>query len=466
MIQAAAIYARISSDPDGTRLGVDRQVQDCRALADGRGWPVVKTFIDDDVSAYDGRPRPEYRRLLDAIKDGGIDAVVVWHLDRLHRHPKELEAFFETCDSAGVRDLASVSGDVDLSTDDGRFLARILGAVSRKESDDKSRRIRRKHEELAATGKLSGGGTRPFGYEQDRKTVVPSEAAVIREVADRVLSGDSLRSIARDLDSRGVATITGTEWSPTTLRNLVMSARISGQREHKGRIVTDAEWDPIVTPAQTDRLRAVLGDPRRRTSRTPRRYLLTGSLRCSLCGATLVARPRQDGRRRYVCATGPGFSGCGKIAVIADELEALIVEMVLYRLDTPELATALTTGTTTTDRDLADLSDRITQAEAQLEELALEYGNQTISMTEWLTARKPIEQRAETARKALSRLNKTTAIDHYIGQSQILRDAWTGLTLSRQKAIVAALLDRALISPAVRGRNRFDPSRVQPVWRM
>jgi DNA invertase Pin-like site-specific DNA recombinase len=136
---------------------------------------------------------------------------VVWHLDRLQRQPKEREEFFDVCDAAGVTHLASVSGDVDLATHDGRFLARILGAVSKKESDDKSRRIRRKALELAQAGKIGGGGTRPYGYEPDRRTIRHSEAHIIREAAARILAGHSLRSLCNDLNARGGNTVTGVE---------------------------------------------------------------------------------------------------------------------------------------------------------------------------------------------------------------------------------------------------------------
>jgi len=56
---------------------------------------------------------------------------VVWHLDRLHRqHAGSWRKFFDVVDAAGISKLASVTGDVDLGTHDGRFMARILGAVS------------------------------------------------------------------------------------------------------------------------------------------------------------------------------------------------------------------------------------------------------------------------------------------------------------------------------------------------
>ena len=82
-----------------------------------------------------------------------------------------------------------MSGDIDLTTHDGQFQARILGAVAKKESDDKSRRIRRKHEEIAASGKVSGGGSRPYGYEADKLTIRPAEAAIVAECAARAACG-------------------------------------------------------------------------------------------------------------------------------------------------------------------------------------------------------------------------------------------------------------------------------------
>src|SRR5579871_4761609 len=119
MAERAAVYARISDDREGLALGVSRQVQDCRRLAEQRGWRVAEVYVDNDASAWRGRSRPEYRRLLEDVKSGVVDAVVVWALDRLHRAPRELEEFFEVCDAAGVTALASVSGDVDLGTHDG-----------------------------------------------------------------------------------------------------------------------------------------------------------------------------------------------------------------------------------------------------------------------------------------------------------------------------------------------------------
>ena len=74
---------------------------DCRALAERRGWVVAQEYVDNDQSAYRGKRRPEYGRMMEDLKDGFIDAVVVWHLDRLTRHPAELESFFDAMSSGG-----------------------------------------------------------------------------------------------------------------------------------------------------------------------------------------------------------------------------------------------------------------------------------------------------------------------------------------------------------------------------
>jgi DNA invertase Pin-like site-specific DNA recombinase len=460
------LYARISSDRDGDGLGVRRQELDCEALAERLGWLVVDRYVDNDVSAYRGKARPEYRRLLEDIAARQLDALVVWHLDRLHRHPRELEDFFEVIDAAGGVKMATVSGETDLGTHDGRLMARIQGAVARKESDDKSRRVKRKAQELAAAGKVSGGGTRPFGYEPDKRTIRESEAAVIRDCVTRLLAGESIRSLAADLNARGVPTVTGRPWKTQTLRTILMNPRISGQRTHHGEIANPvADWPAIITPAQTQQIRAKLTDPARRTNRTARRYLLVRLLKCERCGETLVSRPTSNGTRRYVCAKGPNFSGCGRTYIKADELERFVTEAVLYRLDSPELAAALNGASD--DPDAERLQALVDEEQAQLDELARLHGEKQIGLSEWLAARAPVEQRLTAARKQLGRLGRATVLNGHVGNGAELRERWAGLDLTRQTAIVAAVLDHVVVGPTRRqGSNRFDESRLTPVWRV
>ena len=155
-VRSAAIYARISADVEGTGLGVTRQLEDCRKLAADRGWPVGDEYVDNDVSAFSGKPRREYARMLDDLASGARDAVIVYNLDRLHRRPVELEEFVALCERVGVRDVATVTADIDLGNDDGLFMARIFAAFAAKESGRKSARIRRKMLQNAEQGCRTG----------------------------------------------------------------------------------------------------------------------------------------------------------------------------------------------------------------------------------------------------------------------------------------------------------------------
>jgi hypothetical protein len=244
---------------------------------------------------------------------------------------------------------------------------------------------------------------------------------------------------------------------------MVGSARISGQREHNGEIVSDAEWPGIITPARTAQIRAALADPNRRTNKAARRYLLGGLLVCSHCGEKLVARPRAGGQRRYACAKGPGFAGCGKTYVSAEQVEAFIVEAVFHRVDAPEVAAAV--DARPSDPDVRRWYEQLDADKAQLEELAAMYGTREITAGEWRAAREPIERRMQAARRQLSRDGRSRALDAYVGKGEELRADWAGLDLSQQHALVEAVVDHVIVGPGRRGYNRFDESRLTPFWR-
>ncbi|MDQ1536774.1 MAG: site-specific recombinase, partial [Actinomycetota bacterium] len=207
MPKAVAVYARISQDRGGEGLGVQRQLIDCRAEAKRRGWDVAEEYVDDDISAYSGKLRPAYRQMLDHIRDGTRDGVIVWHLDRLHRRPIELEEFVQTCTKAGLTNVVTLHGDFNLGSGDGLLVARLLSAVAANESDSKRRRGRRKALEVAQAGKPHMGGPRAFGYRSDKVTVEPAEGTALLAVAERALAGESLPSLCRWLVENDVRTV-------------------------------------------------------------------------------------------------------------------------------------------------------------------------------------------------------------------------------------------------------------------
>ena len=462
-IRAAGIYARISSDKDGTAAGVERQLADCRKLADTLGWPVADEYVDNDVSAYSGKPRPQYRRMLADIEGATIDAVLVYHPDRLTRQNKELEEFIDVLDAAKVTAVRFVAGDMDLGTSDGLLIARIQAAVASNESASKSRRVRRKLDEIAQRG-MPHGTPRPYGYEPDRMTIRTSEARIVQQIVSRYLAGESLRSIARSLTDAGVPTSSGGPWESSAVKRILSSPRYAGLRTHRGQVVGKAAWPAIITDDEHRRVLLRLEERKVSGRRAPRRYVLSGMLRCGRCGGRLFSAARVE-RRRYVCMSGPDHGGgCGKMTITATPVEELIADAVLYRLDTPELAAALAAehaGTT----ELAQVSEVLAADKAQLEELSQLYAARRITAAEWMTARSPIQARIDAAERRLAKASNHTDLVHVIGQGGRLRTEWPTLNLDRQAAIIAAVLDHAVVTTARRGPT-FDPARVSPVWRL
>lgn len=463
--RAAAIYARISSDPGETRAGVERQLTDCRAKAEALGWGIGGEYVDNDLSAYSGKHRPEYARMMTDLADGLLDGVVVYNLDRLTRRPSELEAFHDAIQAAGISHVQFVTGEANMLTDDGLLQTRILGAFAAKESANISRRVRRKAEEVAAQGRPHGGA-RPFGYDDDKIAVRESEAGVYRQIVARFLAGESTRSLANWLNDQGVPTVTGKTWGTTTLKGMLINPRYAGLRAHRGTVVGPAVWEALISDEDHRRILAKFAEKKTSGRRVPQRYLLSGMPRCHKCGNRLYSGARTlRGRldRRYVCMSGPDHGGCGGTMITADPLERLIADAVLYRLDTPELADTLA-GRSSADERTQRLSADLDEVTEQLEELSLAYANRHISMREWMTAKAPITKRLETVQRQLQATTRTSALAGLVGHGEDLRRSWEDLNLGRQHAIVGALVDHAVIGPGTPGARALDPARVGVVW--
>ena len=463
-VRSAAVYTRISLDSDGQGAGVERQRRDCLALAEQLGWPVGDVYEDNDVSAYSGRRRPAYERLIADLESGARDAVIVYHLDRLTRRPLELEQFLAVIDRAGVRQVRFVSGNADVGTSDGLMVLRIQAAVAAQESATKSRRVIRKMQDNAEKGLPHGMGTRPFGYEADGITIRKSEADVIRTLAARYLAGESLRSLAGWLEDEQIPSAAGGTWRTEQVRQVLIGGRIAGLRDYRGEASFEAVWPAIISRQDHDRIKARMESRAATGKRSPRRYLLSGMCRCGKCAQPLYSAARPD-YRRYECRSGADFTGCGRLTIKAEPVETIIADLVMMRLDTPELADALA-GRAASNERAAAAAEEASQARQQRDELAQAYAQRLISMPEWLTARKPVEDRLAKAERALAEATDTDALSGLVGNATSLRQEWDGLNLSRQHAIVAAVLDHVVIAaPSVSG-GKFDPTRVQPVWRL
>jgi DNA invertase Pin-like site-specific DNA recombinase len=468
----AAIYVRLSQDRAGEGLAVGRQEEDSRALADRKGWTVAGIYPDNDTSATNGKPREHFERMWADVEAGVVDAVIAYSVDRLTRTPVELERIIALAERHDVA-LATVTGDIDLATPSGQLVARILGSAARHEVDQKVARQRRANQQHAEMGRPWKGGYRPFGYLDDRVTVDEAEAVVIREVAARLLAHESLASIARDLRQRGIVAPGGSAWTPPKLKRMVASARISGRREVvgtvkgtrplTGTIVAVDCWPAIITVKDSDAIRALLtGRQSSATQRTTgRRYMLSGLLRCALCGNGLSGRAKwgggQPGSVRYVCAKVPGGPGCGKVSVSLSAADSTVIEAVCAALAGSNLAAVRRSPAV--DDELAEIrriTDDIQALDDDVTAGILTYRDARALRTALVDAREAANTRAARAMGA-------TALDGLVGSDYAdLIATWPTMTLSRQRAVVSSLIAAVTVQPAA--GTRFDRARLVIDW--
>lgn len=451
----AGIYTRISHDPGSDRLGVQRQERECRELAERNGWTVAEVFEDDDVSAYRPGKRPAFNRLMALLAAGELNALVVWHPDRLYRHPQDLEQLVAVCEKYKVQVASVMAGSVDLGTASGRMVARMLGAAGHHEVERMAERTRSKHLELALNGKRPGGGARPYGYDYDHKTVRIDEAQRILDAAERVLAGESLNSVARDWT-----------WSPTALRKVLTAARISGRREmfttpegkrlQIGRIMSDsAEWPAIISVNDSDRLRALFSAPGRLRVSFARSHLLSGLARCAVCDRYLTAQGSSaTGKRRVGC-----LSHC---SALADDLEALVTEAVLRRIEGGAVLAALRR---TDDELAAALQQQLLELQDRQQTLAREWARGDLGRDAWHAAREELGNLRVDVEGRLRGLTSDAALAALAGRH--VRQAWFDMPLSSRRAALVAVTETVYLDRTrVRGRHVFDPERVSIRWRI
>lgn len=454
---SAAIYTRISLDTEGEALGVARQEQDCRDLAARDGLEVVAVFTDNDTGASTRsrkKARPQYADMLSRARAGEFGVIIAYSNSRLTRRPLELEELITLYEQHGVRITTVVSGNDDLTTADGRMVARIKGNVDAAEAERTAERVARKHLESAREGKPVAG-TRPFGWQPGGRELDEREAKLIRDAAADIIAGIGAYAIAKRWNAAGVTTSTGRPWQGHVLARMMKSPRLAGWRIHQGKVALGrdgqpvrGQWEPMLDQATFDAVVAALSAEDNR-SRVPRKnarhYLMTGTLRCGVCGSVMYGNAAKY--PTYGCS-GNGHVVAASVAPVDD----LVTRVVLARLADVDVETP---------KPEFDGAARLAEVEADIARLMASFTARELSAEVVFPAVAQLEEQRDELRLQKRRIEAAEAGPDF---TNVDRAAWDRMEVDVRRAVIETLLAAVLVRPATRKGNQFDPERIEFVW--
>ena len=272
-IRRCAIYTRKSSEEgleqDYNSLHAQREA--CEAFIRsqaGEGWKLIKTAYDDGGFSGGTIERPALQRMLASIREGSIDVVVVYKVDRLTRSLADFARMVELFDAHNVSFVA-VTQQFNTTTSMGRLTLNVLLSFAQFEREVIGERIRDK----VAASKRKGiwmGGSVPIGYDvRERKLLVnESEAKNVRQIFERYLEIGSVRLLKKDLDSRGIMSATrasrkgntrgGKPFSRGALYNVLSNPIYVGEIRHRNER-HPGQHDAIVSRELWERVQQQLG---------------------------------------------------------------------------------------------------------------------------------------------------------------------------------------------------------------
>lgn len=488
MTTRAAIYCRISDDPEETEAGVSRQEADCREICERHGWTVASVYVDNGVSASQPMDRrPGFMDMLEDAEHGRFDAIVAWRDDRLWRNPEHQRTVFALCREVGITSVVASGQSYDPTSVDDNFMAGIRALFAEFETAQGSLRIRRALRQKAEAGEFPTGGPRRFGYTRDGD-IIQHERDLALEAADRILNqGQTPGEIVRDWNARNEPTATHdptacqsddhtdcTSWSRTALRRVMISHTLAGLRIHQGQVVAEGTWEPILTPDQRDRLERRL-TKKNSSGGGPAKHLLMGYARANeallYCGREDCGRPMRShyshGYRKYVCKDDGNGSGCNRISVSAPRIEEEVRERIDVALDSDALTRSLAERyASDDDRERSRLIEELDGLHQRWEQLTEDLADPEVDHQATRQALSSLNTRKRDVQEQIAALEEDDAVRNLVSGVAALRDLWRSDDMDAKRKVIRSLLRRIEVHPtSLKGRN-FDKERVKTYWRV
>ena len=461
MATRAVIYARTSLDKSGEGAGVQRQLADCRAYAKRKKQTVIAEYVDNSKSAMNGN-RPEFERLLADVEAGGIDTIIVWAADRFYRRVTELERIIDALGDVPVEALHS--GAIDLSSPQGRMVARILGSVAQAEVEQKGLRQQRANQQRAEAG-ISRSARRPFGWKKAGEGFEPDpvEGPAVADGYRLLLAGVSLSQIAREWNAQGLTGSRGGAWTQARVSAVLRAPRHGGLVHYQGKVqpVENAEGS-LVTEDVWKAAQSVLNDPRRNPNANgggrPAGAVLTGLAECYRCGSTV--RPASNsvdaGKSRAAYRYLTYACNDNHVSWRREELDALVVPEILAQLEANlEVLRAAELERQAAAADTKGPRAEVDRLRRQQADLATMLADGTLDAAAYRDAVTAITAALEVAEKQIAR-SAPSPMQSMFDSPLTVAETWESLSVKQRNDIAKALIDRVIVHPARVGEVEIE----------
>jgi len=289
----------------------------------------------------------------------------------------------------------------------------------------------------------------------------------VREAVHGVLNGKSLHSIAMELQDAGEPTPmkswveAPTGWQAKTVRQVIQNPTIAGKRVFRGEVIGDAQWEPLVSWDEFQRVQRLLADPGRRVKGgggIPALTLLTHIARCHYCGrplkrAVLRRKNKADGVK-YYCA----FRGCYKITIAQPGLDAYVEEIALAWFEQPVNLARLTAEDDGSEwlAKVKVAEDRRAELQARLDDAIAQYATGSLNLDTLTKVEQTLRPQIADAERDLIPPITDDRIRALVTAADV-RAAWKQLPLSEQRKIIKAAFDIRIQQTKNRGQNAFEP---------
>lgn len=346
-ITRAVIYARYSSD-NQREESIEGQVRECRLFAERKGYTVIKEYTDRAISGKRADNRPKFQQMISDSAKGEFDVIIVWKIDRFSRDKYDSVIYKSKLNKNGVS-VISATEPID-SSPEGKLMESIFEGFSEYYVKDLEMKISRGMTENAIKGKFNGGVV-TFGYRIDRNGQFqkhPINAPIVTEIFTRYSSGETIRSIVDDLNSRGIKN-NNKEISYHFINWLLKNHRYIGVYKFRGTVNKNA-IPPLITSEIFNKCQKRLEDNKHKPASfkaVDDKYLLTGKIFCGNCGGTMsgysgTSKDKEhDLYRYYKCMTSKK-GACKKKNIPKNYIENLVISETMKIFDDNALIKRIT----------------------------------------------------------------------------------------------------------------------------